>query len=294
MGTTGLRAIFVLISAIWLVVIGTISAQAEPEARQLFGAIKTQSSQLSSPYGSYAKGCLSGAVMLPETGPHWQAMRLSRNRNWGHPDAVDFVKKLARKAAAQPGWSGLYIGDISQPRGGPMLDGHRSHQLGLDVDIWMRRATTLSLSPAARESLSSVSMRKQRGAFVNQNWTDAHQAILKAAAQEPKVARIFVFPGAKVAMCKAETGNRDWLRKIRPWWGHHAHFHVRLHCPKDAENCQNQVRPPKGDGCKGAQAWVDDILNPAPVDPNAPKPKPRKELTLKNLPKQCAAVLSAP
>ncbi|MDG2406695.1 MAG: penicillin-insensitive murein endopeptidase [Paracoccaceae bacterium] len=281
-------------SAILLVVIGSSHAQAEPEARQLFGAMKTQSSQLADPHGSYAKGCLSGAVMLPETGPYWQAMRLSRNRNWGHPDAIDFVKKLARKAADQPGWSGLYIGDISQPRGGPMLDGHRSHQMGLDIDIWMRRATSLRLSRVARESLSSVSMRLERGAFVNKNWTDAHQAILKAAAQDPRVARIFVFPGAKVEMCKAETGKRNWLRKIRPWWGHHAHFHVRLRCPKDADNCQNQARPPQGDGCKSAQAWVDDILKPAPVDPNALKPKPRKELTLKNLPKQCAAVLSAP
>jgi hypothetical protein len=36
------------------------------------------------------------------------------------------------------GWGkGLYIGDISQPRGGPMTSGHASHQIGLDADIWM-------------------------------------------------------------------------------------------------------------------------------------------------------------
>jgi murein endopeptidase len=30
---------------------------------------------------------------------------------------------------------GLLIGDMSQPRDGPMLYGHSSHQIGLDVDI---------------------------------------------------------------------------------------------------------------------------------------------------------------
>ena len=108
------------------------------EARQLFGAAPHASQQASAPFGGYAKGCPAGGVELPETGPIWQAMRLSRNRNWGHPEVVDFVQKLSQFAATQPGWEGLYIGDISQPRGGPMLSGHRSHQIGLDVDIWMR------------------------------------------------------------------------------------------------------------------------------------------------------------
>ena len=97
-------------------------------AKQLFGAESAGSPQSSAPYGSYAKGCLAGAAQLPETGPTWQAMRLSRNRNWGHPELIDFVEDLSRKAARQPGWNGLYVGDLSQPRGGPMLTGHRSHQ----------------------------------------------------------------------------------------------------------------------------------------------------------------------
>ena len=175
----------------------SIALAAPKEARQLFGATaKPTQNRTAAAYGSYAKGCLAGAVRLPETGPHWQAMRLSRNRNWGHPDAIAFIKTLARKAASGPGWNGLYIGDISQPRGGPMISGHRSHQLGLDVDIWMRRAHNLALSKDARESISSVSMRRKNRAFINKNWTTAHHNILKAAAQDPKVARIFVFPAS--------------------------------------------------------------------------------------------------
>ncbi len=269
---------------------------AEPPAKQLFGAETQGSRQKAAPFGSYAKGCVAGAVQLPETGPTWQAMRLSRNRNWGHPETVDFIQDLSREAAKQPGWKGLYIGDISQPRGGPMLSGHRSHQMGLDVDIWMLPTSRLNLSRQTRETISSVSMRRANGAFVNDSWSRAHHNILKAAAKDKRVARIFVFPGAKVQMCKDAKGNRKWLRKIRPWWGHHYHFHVRLACPKGARGCVNQAEPPKGDGCAEAQQWVNNILNPPPPkprDPNAPAPKRKREYVLSDLPSQCAQVLQS-
>ncbi|WP_416361569.1 penicillin-insensitive murein endopeptidase [Leisingera sp.] len=284
-----------LFLAICLAVAGLSSpASAQTPAKALFGAKPSASQQRPAPLGSYAKGCVAGAAQLPETGPTWQAMRLSRNRNWGHPAAIDFVKDLSRVAARQRGWKGLYIGDISQPRGGPMLSGHRSHQIGLDIDIWMRPPDRLNLSRSARENISSISMRRAKGAYVNSSWTRAHHEILKAAAKDKRVARIFVFPGAKVQMCNDEKGDRRWLRKIRPWWGHHYHFHVRLACPRGARGCADQAAPPRGDGCADAQRWVNDILNPPPpkpVDPNAPKPKPRRDYTLSDLPKQCAAVL---
>lgn len=274
--------------------LGMSPVAAEPLAKQLFGAEKQGSKQKPEAYGGYSQGCLAGGVQLPETGPTWQAMRLSRNRNWGHPDVIDFIQDLSRDAAKQPGWKGLYVGDISQPRGGPMLSGHRSHQLGLDVDIWMLPASRLDLSRQARENISSISLRRSNGAFVNSNWTRAHHEIMKAAAKDKRVARIFVFPGAKVQMCKEAKGNRKWLRKIRPWWGHHYHFHVRLNCPKGEKVCADQTPPPKGDGCDEAQEWVNNILNPPPPkprDPNAPPVKKRREYFLADLPAQCATVL---
>ena len=94
-------------------------------------------------------------------------------------------------------------------------------------------------------------------------------------------------------MCDDEKGDRSYLRKIRPWWGHHYHFHVRLKCPKGARGCTNQNPPPAGDGCAEARQWQHNILNPPPPDPNAPKPKPRRELVLADLPAQCKAVLDA-
>ncbi|MCV6585835.1 MAG: penicillin-insensitive murein endopeptidase [Marinibacterium sp.] len=267
---------------------------AAPLAKELFGAKSDGSAQRPAPFGSYAKGCVAGAVQLPETGPTWQAMRLSRNRNWGHPETIDFIEKLSKAAARQPGWKGLYIGDISQPRGGPMTSGHRSHQIGLDIDIWMLPASRLDLSKRKRENISSISLRRSNGAFVNSNWTRAHHEIIKAAAKDKRTARIFVFPGAKVQMCKDEKGNRKYLRKIRPWYGHHYHFHVRLACPKGQKGCVNQNPPPKGDGCAEAQQWVNNILSPPPPKPRDPNAKPapkRRELVMADLPQQCSAVL---
>ena len=264
---------------------------AETPAKQLFGKAKTASRLAPAAYGGYAKGCASGLVQLPETGPTWQAMRLSRNRNWAHPEMISFVKRLSAKAD-QAGWSGLYVGDMSQPRGGPMLTGHRSHQIGLDADIWMLPAHDLNLSRAARESLSSISIRTKDQRNVNGNWSKAHHRILRAAAEDPAVARIFVTAAAKLAMCKAtRQGDRAWLRKIRPWWGHHYHFHVRLTCPPGSPSCHNQAPIPAGDGCKDAVWWVTDALKPP--DPNKPqvKRKPKPPLTLSDLPKQCAVVL---
>nr|WP_233544852.1 penicillin-insensitive murein endopeptidase [Pseudooceanicola sediminis] len=280
----------------------TVTRQAVPpelsgkEARDLFGAMPFASSQPSQPFGSYAKGCISGAVQLPETGPGWQAMRLSRNRNWGHPELVDYLEKLAGQAAQLPGWNGIYIGDLSQPRGGPMRSGHASHQMGLDADIWMLPGGNMSLSRPDRERISTISVARNRNTAVNGNWTPQYTELLKAAASDPRVERIFLFPGGKVQMCKTATGDRSWLRKIRPWYGHDDHFHVRLACPRGMSGCTPQNPPPPGDGCDEAQTWVNNILNPPPPkprDPNAPPPKPKRQLTLADLPAQCVSVLQS-
>ena len=115
----------------------SVSQNSPGEARDYFGKLSKPSNQVSSPIGGYSFGCLAGGQVLPESGPTWQAMRLSRNRNWGHPVLLDYLVKLSEKAAQLKGWKGLYIGDLAQPRGGQMVSGHASHQTGLDVDIWM-------------------------------------------------------------------------------------------------------------------------------------------------------------
>jgi len=263
-------------------------------ARNLFGAASNPSSQGSQVVGFYSRGCLAGAQQLAETGQTWQAMRLSRNRNWGAPQLISFLQDLSRFAATQPGWEGLYIGDLSQPRGGPMLTGHASHQIGLDADIWMLPPQRLNLTRAERESISSIAMDRRGGAFTNANWSPQHEAILRHAAQDSRVERIFVFPGAKVTMCQNATGDRSWLSKIRPLSGHNTHFHIRLACPAGEPSCVVQDPVPAGDGCAEAQQWVNNIISPPPPDPDAPPPPPPRGPVLMNeLPAQCLAVLNS-
>lgn len=267
-------------------------AAAQPLAKELFGAARDGSDQRPRAFGSYAKGCASGLEQLPETGPTWQAMRLSRNRNWGHPELIDFAKDISRDAS-RLGWKGLYFGDFSQPRGGPMLSGHRSHQIGLDADIWLYPVDRLNLSRNQRENISAISMRRANGAFVNDSWTRTHHEVVKAAAKDKRVARIFIFPGAKAQMCEDARGNRAWLRKVRPWWGHHYHFHVRLSCPSGSNGCVNQAPPPPGDGCAEAQDWVNNILNPPPPPKNPAPATARREFRMADLPKSCTGVLQS-
>ena len=105
-------------------------------AKELFARKSTPVPGPSRSIGGYFDGCLAGAVPLPITGSTWQVMRPSRNRNWGNLQLVRFIERFA-KNAKKVGWNGLLVGDMSQPRGGPMLSSHTSHQVGLDVDIWL-------------------------------------------------------------------------------------------------------------------------------------------------------------
>ncbi len=265
------------------------TASAETALR-LFAVPQTPTAQAPQSIGSGSRGCLAGGVQLPETGPTWQAMRLSRNHEWGNPAMIDFIEDLSR-TAVKAGWKGLYVGDIAQPRGGPVR-GHASHQTGLDADIWFTPPTRLDLTRGERERVSAISLLASDKRHVNANYTPQHAAILEAAARDPRVERIFVTPPVKLALCaSASRSDAAWLRKIRPWWDHVDHFHVRLGCPRGAKGCVNQTPVPPGDGCADAVWWVTEALEPPP--PNAPKPKPRPPLQLADLPAQCTAVLQA-
>ncbi|HRN84971.1 MAG TPA: penicillin-insensitive murein endopeptidase, partial [Hyphomicrobium sp.] len=127
-----------------------------PTAKQLFGTVKTGAPIAARAVGFYAKGCLAGAKALAVDGPGWQVMRLSRNRNWGHPKLISLVERLARETTETGEWPGLLVGDISQPRGGPMVSGHSSHQVGLDADVWLTPMPDRTLTKREREDMSAV------------------------------------------------------------------------------------------------------------------------------------------
>ncbi len=281
-------------------------AQAESTAATLFSAKREPSFQQPMPVGTYAKGCAAGNVELPETGPTWQAMRLSRHRNFGNPVLVDYLTDLANKAPGY-GWRGIYIGDLGGARGGPMNSGHASHQIGLDADIWFLKPRRLDLSAAEREKISSISIRTDDQLRVNENWDPSYREFLKAAASDPRVDRIFVAAAIKIEMCKTATAaDTKWLQRIRPERNHQDHLHVRLKCPPGASLCQTQTPTVSelskgGNGCdETLMYWVSDAyLHPKPVKPpktpQPPKPRKKKstELLMSDLPAACMSVLQA-
>lgn len=265
-------------------------------AKELFGRKVLPAAMPTRVYGFYAHGCIAGAEALPINGDTWQVMRLSRNRFYAHPDMVALVKRLSEKARKDAGWPGILVGDMSQPRGGPMFTGHASHQVGLDADIWLTPMPNRTLSRNEREEMSAVMMvRNDRLDIDPKVFTPGHLAVIRDAAQEPTVQRIFVNAAIKKALCREAKGDRSWLSKVRPMYGHDYHFHVRIKCPPgSAPECESQPDPTEGEGCSTGDLafWFrDSILHPKP--PKEP-PKPHPPMTMAALPPACKTVLNAP
>lgn len=262
-------------------------------AKDLFGSVTAPAPLAARAIGSYARGCLAGGVAVPINGPGWQVMRLSRNRNWGHPRLLVSLERLA-KDTRSIGWRGLLIGDIAQPRGGPMITGHASHQIGLDADIWLTPMPNRLLTSQEREEMTAVSMLRDPFNVDLQLWTPVHTRLIRLAASYREVERIFVHPAIKQVLCDQAGRDRGWLSKVRPWWGHYYHFHVRIACPAGSAGCRAQPPVTKDDGC-GAEldAWFARLLQ-AERQPNNPaKPSAtERPLALGDLPNECRTVLA--
>ncbi|MGP8233517.1 MAG: penicillin-insensitive murein endopeptidase [Methylovirgula sp.] len=262
-------------------------------AKQLFGRVLTPSEAATRSIGFYSRGCLAGGIALPVNGPDWQVMRLSRNRNWGTPQLISFLERFSHEVPRVSHWPGILVGDMSQPRGGPMLTGHASHQIGLDVDIWLKPMPPYTLSREQREEMMSTNVvRSDRRDVDPRYWTPDHLAVIRAAAEDPEVQRIFANAAIKKALCREAGPDRAWLHKVRPFFGHDYHFHVRLVCPPGESSCEAQDSVPPGDGCDKASLayWFSDaILHPRPqLGPVRPRPA----LRLADLPAACRTVLT--
>lgn len=236
--------------------------------------------------GGYAAGCVTGAQPLAGEGTGYQVIRMSRQRNYGHPELIAYLKDFGRKVAAA-GLGSALVGDMGQARGGPMSFGHASHQMGLDADVWLR----LDLPPMgrnARESVTEVKYVDYDRKRVNAAWSDRQAQLIRIAAADPRVARIFINPAIKAAMCGHPWPNRDFLRKLRPWYGHDGHMHVRLHCPAGSPLCEDQKDAPDGDGCgEELTSWLGSVY--PLVERHEGKPQPRYV----DMPAACRAVLRA-
>ena len=266
-------------------------------AKKLFSAEKLPSLGKAMAIGYYPRGCLQGGVALPVTGPTWQVMRISRNRMWGHPNLVRFLERFAPAAAKATGWHGILIGDMAQPRGGPLPFGHLSHQIGLDVDVWFMPMPNHTLSSEEREKTSAINLVSADWKHINpKTWTPQHYDFIRVAAEQPGVERVLVNAAIKKEMCRMQGSKHpEWMDKVRPWYGHQDHIHVRLACPADSPSCRKQPPVPESDGCgKALDYWFSDrVLHPKPKPPN-PNAKPPKAITLADLPPACKTVLAAP
>lgn len=228
--------------------------------------------------GHHGGACLIGAMQLAPEGVGYQTVDMRRNRHFGHPELIDYVQRLGQRVA-DAGFGPILVGDMAQPRGGPMSYGHVSHQSGLDVDIWFRLDLP-ELDRSEREGLEQpIVVDAQSGQIDRTRWTDTHAQLIRMAADDPRVSRIFVDAAIKRDLCERDWENRSWLRRIRPWAAHDEHLHVRLRCPPGSLSCVDQPEPPPGEGCQN--------LQPTPRTTAEARPN-------RKLPAACAAVLQAP
>ncbi|CAI0733626.1 penicillin-insensitive murein endopeptidase [Serratia quinivorans] len=232
--------------------------------------------------GGFANGCIIGAQPLPLNSPDYQVMRPDQRRYFGHPDLLAFIQRLSSKAN-QKNLGTVLIGDMAMPAGGRFSSGHASHQSGLDVDIWLqlprqRWSAQQLLKPQPIDLVSSDGKQ-----VVARQWQPQIETLIKAAAQDQEVTRIFVNPAIKQRLCLDAGADRDWLHKVRPWFGHRAHMHVRLRCPAGSLECKEQDTPPPGDGC-GAELASWFVPHQPSSKPGKPVPPP--------LPPTCQALLN--
>lgn len=241
--------------------------------------------------GFYTAGCLEGAVSLPAAGPGFELLHLGRRRYFGHPALVEYVRHLAA-AASSKHLPPLLVGDLSQPRGGPTPSDHGSHQSGLDVDIAYTRpqdALLRLLDPAERETVRFSSVVDLQSQTLNESWQPGIAELLELAASDPAVDRVFVNPVIKRELCEKRAHDEPWLARLRPWWRHDDHFHVRLKCPERSADCRPQAPVPSGDGCEELAWWFSHEARAAAEQrrripaPQAAKPR--------RLPARCRQVL---
>ncbi len=261
--------------------------QPENKPNNAWSVIKSPSGSFAESIGSYANGCMTGAVALPPTGEGFVDMRRNRNRFYGQPKLIEFIKQLGYYVSERHGKK-LLIGDLSQPMGGRMNFGHSSHQIGLDVDIWMQLIFANEQVDPYRDMHTIVD--KAGGFVLNGGIPKETRDALYFSATHPDVARIFVNPVVKEYLCSTET-DTSWLRALRAWWGHDEHFHVRLKCDANSPLCKNQAPPPPGDGCDGSlYNWVQEQSDRV-TGRFVPKPKSKKKRKPKVMPEMCYQLL---
>jgi len=190
---------------------------------------------------------------LPLRGPGFVVARPERHRHFGHPALVAFIRKVAAQGRAEK-LPVLLVGDMGQPRGGPTPTGHRSHQSGIDVDLWYA-GPAKRWSPGKSPAPPAPSVVDLRTKKMLPTWNAKVARLVQSVATNPTIDRIFVHPAVKRALCQDRAHRGPWLQRVRPWWGHQDHLHVRLRCPEDSPDCTAREPLAEGEGCDKSLDW---------------------------------------
>jgi hypothetical protein len=165
--------------------------------------------------GRPERGRLVGGVELAAAGTHLVTVDpvtgTSPNRAWrrhGTDRLVEVLLRVAEEhAAAHPDTPRLVVGDLSRPHGGKFGqeyggDGHRSHQNGLDADVYYPRRDGQERIPTRVAQIDRRLAQELVDRFV------------RAGAQY-----VFVGPG---------TGLRGPSKVVMTLGNHDDHLHVRI------------------------------------------------------------------
>ena len=207
----------------------------------------------------------------------------------GPPEPRRLHRALGREGAKGDGWPGLLVGDMGQPRGGPMLTGHASHQIGLDVDVWLTPMPEHTLTRDEREGLSAVSMLRTGVMEVDPaRFGRGQAALVRRAALFPEVERIFVNPAIKRTLCEAAArprlaGQGPALVRAR-----------RPHARPAALPARPAALPRPGPAARGRRLRRRAGLVVRPGALQEGPAVPAKPVTLVDLPPACTGVLHEP
>ena len=247
-------------------------------AKELFGRRPTAGAARGARRSaSTPKAASPARVALPINGQTWQVMRLSRNRNWGHPTLVEFLEQLGReghqgrlaRAAGRRHVAAARRPDADrpcQPSGRP----RRRHLADADArpraDAARARGNVGHHGGRPRTARTSIRRSGRR-------------RMPRSSRRRPRTRR----SSASSSMRRSRRRSAARPAPIAPgcarcgrYWGHDYHFHIRMRCPADSPDCKPQEPVPAGDGCGKELDWwfTDAVLHPKPPPP--PKRRRRR------------------
>jgi hypothetical protein len=112
--------------------------------------------------------------------------------------------------------------------------GHRRQpDIGIEPDLvtgvaaehgtasWLRQVANEQPVPADFLGLASQALKEvdelRMSPIDPEVWTHERTELIRTAARDPDVERIFVNAAIKKALCREAGLDRDWLGKVRPW-----------------------------------------------------------------------------